>query len=134
MALRISKQSQRGSADNPGVALTRRGLGRSRAVRRDQLRQVDALQAGLRKATRLEGVAPAGREWSWGVARGGQEARRPGGQAEEKQQTSKVGLSERGKETETKGVASEAKVLAFEKAPPSEGVWPGAEEQIGGCQ
>lgn len=54
-------------------------------MRRDELRQVDALQAQLRKATRLEGVAPAGREWSWGVARGprdqgtrGQEARGPG--------------------------------------------------------
>lgn len=73
-------------------------------MRRDELRQVDALQAGLRKATRLEGVAPAGREWSWGVARGpgDQGARRPGGQAEEKQQTPKVELRERGKETETK--------------------------------
>lgn len=81
-------------------------------MRRDELRQVDALQARLKKATRLEGVAPAGREWSWGVAREArgprdQGTRRPGGrgpggQAEEKQQTPKVELRKRGKETETK--------------------------------
>lgn len=105
-------------------------------MRRDELRQVDALQAGQRKATRLEGVAPAGREWSWGVAR---EARGPGGQGARLRKSSKLPRLNSGREVKRQrlraaGVASEAKVLAFEKGPPSGGVWPGAEEQIGGCQ
>lgn len=113
-------------------------------MRRDELRQVDALQAPLRKATRLEGVAPAGREWSWGVARGAkgpgdQGTRGPGGQGARLRKSSKLPKLNSGREVKRQrlraaGVASEAKVLAFEKAPPSGGVWPGAEEQIGGCQ
>lgn len=77
------------------MALARRAQGVARAQRRGELRQVDAVRAGLRKATRLEGVALTGWAWSWGVTRG------PPG-AEEKQKTPKAGLWERRKETERK--------------------------------
>lgn len=84
------------------------------------------MQAGLRKATRLEDVAPMGWEWSWGVTRGAQGLR--------KSRKLPRRDSGRGKETETKSSWGweEAKAQAFEIAPPR-GVWPGAEEPIGGC-
>lgn len=70
---------------------------------------------------------------------GDQGTRGPGGQGARLRKSSKLPKLNSGREVKRQrlraaGVASETKVLAFEKAPPSGGVWPGAEEQIGGCQ
>lgn len=70
---------------------------------------------------------------------GDQGTRGPGGQGARLRKSRKLPKLNSGREVKRQrlraaGVASETKVLAFEKAPPSGGVWPGAEEQIGGCQ
>lgn len=68
---KYKQQTQKVSSDNPGGVIWQDGVqGVARAQRRGELRQIDAVRAGLRKATRLEGVAPTGWAWSWGVTRG----------------------------------------------------------------
>lgn len=74
-----------------------------------------------------------------GQGPGGQGAMGPGDQGARLRKSSKLPRLDSGREVKRQrlraaDVTSEDKVLAFEKAPPSGGVWPGAEEQIGGHQ
>lgn len=68
---------------------------------------------------------------------GGPGARGPGGLETSQRKSSKLPKWDSGREDKRQrrraaGVANKAKVLAFEKAPPSGRVWPAAEELIGG--
>lgn len=113
-------------------------------MRRDELRQVDALAGPAEESHTPRRRGSGGQGVVLGRGQGSQGAKGPGdqgpgGQGPRLRKSSKLPKLNSGREVKRQrlraaGVASEAKVLAFEKAPPSGEVWPGAEEQIGGCQ